>query len=81
MPFSAGAGKTSEPPPKLPAVTGQLGFRRNLPLEEYAFLREHAHTPSKTTIAGMTYASVLWVPGYSDTVYPDRDEYMAEALS
>jgi 5-methyltetrahydropteroyltriglutamate--homocysteine methyltransferase len=34
----------------------------------------------KTTIAGMTYASVLWVPGYSDTVYPDRDAYMAEAL-
>ena len=34
----------------------------------------------KTTIAGMTYASVLWVPGYSDTVYPDRDVYMAEAL-
>ncbi|MGH2408553.1 MAG: hypothetical protein ACRDF7_10815, partial [Candidatus Limnocylindrales bacterium] len=30
--------------------------------------------------AGMTYASVLWVPGYSDTVYPDREVYMAEAL-
>ncbi len=32
--------------------------------------RTHAHTPVKTTIAGMTYASVLWVPGYSDTVLP-----------
>ena len=55
-------------------------MRQNLPLREYSFLSEHAHTPVKTTIAGMTYASVLWVPGYSDTVYPDRDAYMAEAL-
>src|SRR5262249_22745396 len=80
VPFSSGAGKTSEPPPLLPAVTDKLGYRRNLPLEEFAFVAEHATTPTKTTIAGMTYASVLWVPGYSDTVYPDRDEYLAQAL-
>jgi 5-methyltetrahydropteroyltriglutamate--homocysteine methyltransferase len=80
VPFSASAGKTSEPPPKLPAVTDKLGLRRNLPLEEYTFVTAHAHTPTKTTIAGMTYASVLWVPGYSDSVYPDRDEYLAQAL-
>jgi methionine synthase II (cobalamin-independent) len=80
VPFSAGAGKTSEPPPLLPAVTDKLGYRRNLPLEEYAFVARHGHTPTKTTIAGMTYASVLWVPGYSDTVYPDRDEYLSQAL-
>jgi 5-methyltetrahydropteroyltriglutamate--homocysteine methyltransferase len=64
----------------LPAVTEKLGMRQNLPLREYAFLSKHAHSPVKTTIAGMTYASVLWVPGYSDAVYPDRDAYMAEAL-
>jgi 5-methyltetrahydropteroyltriglutamate--homocysteine methyltransferase len=80
VPFSGGQGRPAEPPPKLPAVTDKLEFRQNLPLREYSFVREHAHTPAKTTIAGMTYASVLWVPGYSDTVYPDRDEYMAEAL-
>src|SRR5262245_51667711 len=80
VPFSSGAGKTSEPPPLLPAVTDKLGYRRNLPLEEYAFVTKHAHAPIKTTIAGMTYASVLWVPGYSDAVYPDRDEYLAQAL-
>jgi len=28
----------------------------------------------------MTYASVLWVPGYSDKVYPDREAYMDEVI-
>ena len=80
VPFTRGTDEPSGPPPMLPAVTDTLGMRQNLPLREYSFLSQHAHTPVKTTIAGMTYASVLWVPGYSDTVYPDRDEYMAEAL-
>jgi 5-methyltetrahydropteroyltriglutamate--homocysteine methyltransferase len=61
-------------------VTDKLSLRQNLPMREYSFLRQHTSRPVKSTIAGMTYASVLWVPGYSDTVYPDRDLYMAEAL-
>jgi methionine synthase II (cobalamin-independent) len=81
VPFKAADGREAEPPPKLPAVTDKLGIRQNLPLQEYSFLRAHTDRPVKTTIAGMTYASVLWVPGYSDAVYPDRDEYMAEALA
>jgi 5-methyltetrahydropteroyltriglutamate--homocysteine methyltransferase len=80
VPFSRGAGAPSGPPPMLPAVTDTLGLGKNLPLREYTFLRERAHSPVKTTIAGMTYASVLWVPGYSDAAYPDRDVYMDEAL-
>ncbi|MGZ5296197.1 MAG: cobalamin-independent methionine synthase II family protein [Actinomycetota bacterium] len=80
VPFTRGTDEPSGPPPMLPAVTDTLGMRRNLPLREYTFLATHAHTPVKTTIAGMTYASVLWVPGYSDTAYPDRDVYMVEAL-
>ena len=80
VPFTRGGDEPSGPPPMLPAVTDVLGRRQNLPLREYEFVRAHATTPAKTTIAGMTYASVLWVPGYSDTVYPDRDVYMAEAL-
>lgn len=80
VPFTRGTNEPSGPPPLLPAVTDTLGIRQNLPLREYAFLKAHASSPVKTTIAGMTYASVLWVPGYSDTVYPDRDVYMAEAL-
>jgi len=80
VPFSADEGKKAEPPPLLPAVTDKLAYRKNLPLEEFRFVRQHARTPAKTTIAGMTYASVLWVPGYSDAVYPDRNEYMQEAL-
>ena len=68
-----------EPPPKLPAVTEKLGIRHNMPLEEYKFVkRPTASGPTKATLAGMTYASVLWVPGYSDKVYPDREAYMDE---
>ncbi len=53
----------------------------NLPHRSTRFVRDqHAHSPTKATIAGMTYASVLYVPGLSDTVYPDRDAYMADAL-
>jgi 5-methyltetrahydropteroyltriglutamate--homocysteine methyltransferase len=73
VPFSSRAGRSSEPPPKLPAVTERLGMARNLPLEEFSFVSAHASLPAKTTIAGMSYASVLWVPGVSHAVYPDRD--------
>jgi 5-methyltetrahydropteroyltriglutamate--homocysteine methyltransferase len=80
VPFTKGGEGPTEAPPKLPVVTERLGIKRNLPLEEYQFVREHASTPTKTTIAGMTYPSVLWVPGLSDGSYADRDEYMADVL-
>lgn len=80
VPFSSGAGRPAEPPPRLPAVTARLGRARNLPLQEYLFAAANSRTPVKTTIAGMTYASVLWVPGLSDDAYPDRDAYLADAL-
>jgi 5-methyltetrahydropteroyltriglutamate--homocysteine methyltransferase len=79
VPFTASQGATAPPPP-LPVVTERLGVRQNLPLREYAFVRENTSLPTKATIAGMSYASVLWVPGLSDTAYPDRDEYMADAV-
>ncbi len=80
VPFTAGASRPAEAPPKLPVVTERLRIVENLPLREYTFVHDHARTPAKTTIAGMTYASVLWVPGESDGSYPDRDAYMADAL-
>jgi 5-methyltetrahydropteroyltriglutamate--homocysteine methyltransferase len=80
VPFTGGQSRSSEPPPRLPAVNARLSLARNLPLQEYAFLRTNTDLPVKTTIAGMTYASVLWVPGISDTAYTDREEYMADAL-
>jgi 5-methyltetrahydropteroyltriglutamate--homocysteine methyltransferase len=79
VPFTTSRGATS-PPPRLPVVTERLAIRQNLPLREYAFVRDHSSLPTKATIAGMTYASVLWVPGLSDTAYPDRDEYLADAV-
>jgi len=79
VPFTASGGATAPPPP-LPVVTERLGIRQNLPLREYTFVREHTSLPTKATIAGMSYASVLWVPGLSDTAYPDRDGYMADAV-
>jgi 5-methyltetrahydropteroyltriglutamate--homocysteine methyltransferase len=80
VPFTTGGHGPKEPPPKLPVVTERLAIRRNLPLEEYRFVREHARRPTKTTIAGMSYASVLWVPGVSDGSYPDRAAYMDHVL-
>lgn len=80
VPFSAGAARPAEAPPRLPAADARLSMRQNLPLREYSFLRAHTAKPLKTTLPGMTYASVLYVPGISDAAYPDRDEYMADAL-
>jgi 5-methyltetrahydropteroyltriglutamate--homocysteine methyltransferase len=80
VPFTAGGRRPDEAPPKLPVVTERLRIVRNLPLREFTFVREHAKTPTKSTIAGMTYASVLWVPEVSDGSYADRQEYMADVL-
>ena len=78
--FHGSGDKPEGPPPKLPAVTEKLGIRHNLPLEEYKFVSANTDRPAKATLAGMTYASVLWVPGYSDKVYPDREAYMDEVI-
>jgi 5-methyltetrahydropteroyltriglutamate--homocysteine methyltransferase len=78
--FHGPGDKPSGPPPKLPAVTEKLGIRKNLPLQEYQFVSSHTDRPAKATLAGMTYASVLWVPGYSDKIYPDREAYMDEVI-
>jgi 5-methyltetrahydropteroyltriglutamate--homocysteine methyltransferase len=80
VPFSAGGTRPAEAPPKLPVPTRELGISHNLPLEEYTYLRSHTDRPVKSTLPGMTYASVLWVPGLSDEAYPDRDAYMDDAL-
>jgi methionine synthase II (cobalamin-independent) len=80
VPFSAGQKRPTEAPPRLPAADAKLSLRENLPLREYTFVRAHTAKAVKSTMPGMTYASVLYVPGISDTAYPDRDEYMADAL-
>jgi 5-methyltetrahydropteroyltriglutamate--homocysteine methyltransferase len=80
VPFTHGDKGPQDAPPKLPVVTERLGLRRNLPLDEYRFVRVHTAAPTKTTIAGMTYPSVLWVPGLSEGSYPDREAYMADVV-
>jgi methionine synthase II (cobalamin-independent) len=80
VPFHGQKDDPAHDPPKLPAVTTKLGIARNLPLEEYEFVKANTDRGVKVTLAGMTYASVLWVPGISEEAYPDRDEYMAEVL-
>ncbi len=80
VPFTRGGQADAGPPPRLPVVTERLDIARNLPLDEFAFLRVHTRRATKATIAGMTYASVLYVPELSGAAYPDRDEYMADAL-
>ena len=68
--FHAADDEKADEPPKLPAVTEKLGLAENLPVLEYEFVKANTDRPAKATLAGMTYASVLWVPGYSDKVYP-----------
>jgi 5-methyltetrahydropteroyltriglutamate--homocysteine methyltransferase len=79
VPFTTGQAP-AEAAPRLPAVTARLGPNANLPLQETAFLRQHTARPCKATLPSLTYASVLWVPGVSDQAYPDREEYMQDAL-
>jgi 5-methyltetrahydropteroyltriglutamate--homocysteine methyltransferase len=81
VPFHGKGDRPAEAPPKLPVVTERLRVVENLPLREYTFVRDHSSTPTKTTIAGMTYASVLWVPEKSAGAYRNRDEYMAHAVA
>ena len=80
VPFSAGAARPADAPPQLPVPTERLGLRENLPLQELKFVQGHSARPAKATLPGMTYASVLYVPELSSGAYPDRDEYMADAL-
>lgn len=79
VPFTSGSGIQMETVP-LPAIAERLGPKTNLPLREVTFLRQHSSRPLKATLPSLTYASVLWVPGISDKVYPDRDECMQDAL-
>lgn len=80
VPFSAGATKPADAPPRLPVPTERLELRENLPLQELRFTQAHSTRPAKATLPGMTYASVLYVPELSSGAYPDRDVYMADAL-
>ena len=80
VPFTGGGAGQTAAPVRLPAVTGRLGLKDNVPLREYEFLRRHTTKPAKATLPSLTYASVLWVPGVSDAVYPDREEYLRDAL-
>jgi 5-methyltetrahydropteroyltriglutamate--homocysteine methyltransferase len=65
---------------RLAAVTARLGPGENVPLQETTFLRQHTDRPVKATLPSVGHASVLWAPGISDQVYPDRAEYMADVL-
>lgn len=62
------------------AIVERLAPRTNLPLQEMQFLQRHSSRPYKVTLPSLAHASVLWSPGISDQVYPDRDDYMQDAL-
>jgi methionine synthase II (cobalamin-independent) len=79
VPFTSGAGIQMQTVP-LPAIVSKLSPKQNLPLQEIQFLRQHTDRPYKATLPSLTYASVLWVPGTSDKVYPEREEAMQDAL-
>jgi 5-methyltetrahydropteroyltriglutamate--homocysteine methyltransferase len=62
------------------AIVERLAPRMNLPLQELEFLKQHTQRPYKITLPSLAHASVLWSPGVSDQVYPNREEYMQDAL-
>jgi 5-methyltetrahydropteroyltriglutamate--homocysteine methyltransferase len=80
VPFGSTSAPSGVQELKLPAACGKLSLRHNLPLHEFEFCRKHTDRAVKSTMPGLTYASVLYVPGVSDSVYPDRDVYMQEVL-
>ena len=80
VPFQRGGAPSLEEL-RLPAVHERVSLRQNLSLREYEFVSKHATKAVKTTMPGLTYASVLWVPGVSEAAYPDRDEYMQDVLN
>jgi 5-methyltetrahydropteroyltriglutamate--homocysteine methyltransferase len=68
-------------PRELPAVRGKVSLKENLPLRETRFVAQHATRAAvKATLPGMTYASVLYVPGVSEQAYPDREEFLRDVL-
>jgi 5-methyltetrahydropteroyltriglutamate--homocysteine methyltransferase len=73
----AGSGRQRS---SLPALTGTVTRRRNLPLEEVEFARAHATRPVKATLPSPSYASVLYAPGVSDEAYPTREAFLEELL-
>ena len=80
VPFGSASAAPSLGELRLPAVCGHLELVDNLPLREFEFARAHTDRTVKVTMPGLAYASVLWVPGVSDSVYPDRDEYLERVL-
>lgn len=63
------------------AVIARIGRAAiNLPLVEVQFIKAHTNRPFKLTMPSLAHASVLWSPGKSDEVYPDRKQFMADVL-
>lgn len=74
--FAAG----SAPVAMSTAVIAKIGRGHNLPLQEMEFVQAHTDRPLKVTLPSLAHASVLWSPGVSDKVYPDREEYLQDVL-
>ncbi|HLH66078.1 MAG TPA: cobalamin-independent methionine synthase II family protein [Solirubrobacteraceae bacterium] len=64
----------------LPALTGPIAPRSNLPLREALFARAHTQRTVKPTMPSPSYASMLYVPGVSEAAYPSREQFLAELL-
>ncbi len=64
----------------LPALTGKVTLKRNLPLQEVTFARECSSRPVKPTLPSPSYASQLYVPGVSDEAYASREEFLAALI-
>ncbi|MEZ4524208.1 MAG: hypothetical protein R3A46_21630 [Thermomicrobiales bacterium] len=59
-------------------LTGKIRMKRRLSAEEFTYLRSKTDKPTKMTIPSPTMYAYYWVPGISESAYPNPDAYMAD---
>jgi 5-methyltetrahydropteroyltriglutamate--homocysteine methyltransferase len=62
---------------KQPFVTGPLTVRRDLPTEEYAFLKAESNHRTKFTIPAPSWHRIFWRREHSAAAYPTSDDFIA----
>ncbi len=59
-------------------LTGKIRMKRRLSAEEFTYLRSKTAKPTKMTIPTPTMYAYYWVPGVSESAYPNPAAYMAD---
>ena len=65
---------------KRPVVVERLRWRRNMCVEEFAYLRGRTARPVKVTLISAQQAAAYYDPDKSRGAYPTRDAYLADVV-